>query len=327
VKELVTELALGLRQHVLPYLGDHAGRAHVRAGEGGDITFAIDTEAEAYLERFLAERAPELALYSEDRGLVLSGTPAGPEPADPLAHRQPHVLVVDPIDGTRPALAGFEAACVSVAVAALGDGDPSMADVELGAVVEIKSGSLFAAERGHGLEYRAADGAVAEISLSETTDLSRMFWTLGFRGRPAGPLVTVLEELIDTSSVGGAVFDLGSATFDLTRLVTGQLDAYLDVGTRIIEEAPTLRKRFEEVGGGAVLNNSPYDLAAAVLCVEEAGATVSDAHGGPLGDRPLLGSGHDYQMSCVAAANDALHGMILEALDRGFERLRPKALE
>ena len=60
-----------------------------------------------------------------------------------------------------------------------------------------------------------------------------MFWTLGFRGRPAIPLMTVLEELIDTSSVGGAVFDLGSATYDLTRIVTGQLDAYLDVGTRI----------------------------------------------------------------------------------------------
>ena len=105
------------------------------------------------------------------------------------------------------------------------------------------------------------------------------------------------------------------------------LDAYLDVGTRIIEEVPSLRERFEEVGGGAVLNNSPYDLAAAVLCVQEAGAVVSDAHGAPLTDRPLLGSGHDYQMSCVAAANETLHALILEALERGFDRLRPKTLE
>jgi myo-inositol-1(or 4)-monophosphatase len=133
--------------------------------------------------------------------------------------------------------------------------------------------------------------------------------------------VTVLEELIDASSVGGAVFDLGSASYDLTRLVTGQLDAYLDVGTRIIDEVPGLRGRFEEVGGGAVLNNSPYDLAAAVLCAEEGGAVVTDAHGSSLAERPLLGSGHDYQMSCVAAVGDALHGAILEALDRGFDRL------
>ena len=196
-----------------------------------------------------------------------------------------------------------------------------MADVEIGVVVEIKSGAIFTAERGRGVEIRAPDGETRETTLSETADISRMFWTLGFRGRPALPLVTVLEELIDTSSVGGAVFDLGSATYDLTRLLTGQLDAYLDVGSRIIDEVPALRGRFEEVGGGAVLNNSPYDLAAAVLCVEEAGAVVSDAGGAPLTDRPLLGSGHDYQMSCVAAANERLHALILEVLEEGFARL------
>jgi myo-inositol-1(or 4)-monophosphatase len=306
----VIELGLGLREHVLPFLGAHAGRAHVKAGAGGDVTFAIDSEAEEYLESFLAERAPEVAFYSEDRGLV-----------EPDGSAQ-WVLVVDPIDGTRPALAGFESSCVSVAAAPLGDGDPSMADVELGVIAEIKNGALFVAERGKGIELRAPRDGTSSVSLSQTTDLSKLFWTLGFRGRPAIPLVTVLEELIDASSVGGAVFDLGSATYDLTRIVTGQLDAYLDVGTRIVEEAPALRERFEEVGGGAVLNNSPYDLAAAVLCVEEAGAVVTDAHGGSLAARPLLGSGHDFQMSCVAAANESLHARILEVLERGFERVR-----
>jgi myo-inositol-1(or 4)-monophosphatase len=307
MRELVTELALGLRDHVLPQLGAHAGRAHVHAGAGGDVTFEIDREAEAFLKRFLAEHGSNVAFYSEDLGLV-----------KPDAGSPSYVLIVDPIDGTRPALAGFEASCVSVAGAPLGDGEPRMADVELGIVVEIKSGTVFTAERGRGLEVRGDSGGVA---LSENTDLSRMFWTLGFRGRPALPLVTVLEELIDASSVGGAVFDLGSACYDLTRIVTGQLDAYLDVGTRIIEEVPALGERFREVGGGAVLNNSPYDLAAAVLCVEEAGGVVSDAHGRSLADRPLLGSGHDYQMSCVAAANETLHGRLLEALERGCRRL------
>ena len=70
MRELVAELALGLREHVLPQLGSHAGRAHLQAGIGGDVTFAIDEEAEAYLERFLAEQAPDVAYYSEDRGLV-----------------------------------------------------------------------------------------------------------------------------------------------------------------------------------------------------------------------------------------------------------------
>ena len=38
-----------------------------------------------------------------------------------------------------------------------------------------------------------------------------MFWTYGFRGRPARPMVEVLGDLIDASSVGGASFELGSA--------------------------------------------------------------------------------------------------------------------
>jgi myo-inositol-1(or 4)-monophosphatase len=311
MRDLLVELALGLRNHVLPFLGSHAGREHVQAGAGGDVTFAIDEEAEAWLERFLAERAPSLAFYSEDRGLV---TPASGKPDT--------VLVVDPIDGTRPAMAGLECCCVSVAAAPLGDGNPTMGDVRTACIAEIKNGGLFVAERGKGLEIRSAVGSRQAAALSSNTDVSRMFWTLGFRGRPAVPLITVLGYLIDASSVGGAVFDLGSATFDMTRILTGQLDGYVDVGSRMIEEVPALAAEFEEVGGGAVLNNSPYDLAAAVLCLTEAGAIVTDARGESLASRPVLGSGHEFQMSCVAAANPALHFQILEELERGFVRLR-----
>src|SRR5438552_14147154 len=114
LRELVTELALGLRAHVLPHLGTHAARAHVRAGAGGDVTFEIDRHAEAYLESFLAERAPEVAYYSEDRGLVLPGTAHPPQPDHLLADR-PYVLLVDPLDGTRPPPAGFEPSCVPLA--------------------------------------------------------------------------------------------------------------------------------------------------------------------------------------------------------------------
>jgi myo-inositol-1(or 4)-monophosphatase len=312
VRELVTELAAGLREHVLPHLGSHAGRAHLPAGAGGDVTFAIDAEAEAFLERFLAEHSANVAYYSEDRGLV--GAPGAQS-----------VLLVDPIDGTRPAMAGLESCCVAVAAAPLADVQPTMGDVDVGCVVEIKSGTTFVAERGRGVEVLSADRRLPTADLSSNADVSRMFWTLGFRGRPAAPLTTVLEEMIDASSVGGAVFDLGSAAFDITRIVTGQLDAYLDVGSRMIDEVPALRPRFEQVGGGAVLNNSPYDLAAAVLCVEEAGGVVSDAHGEPLAGRRLLGSGHEFQMSCVAAANPRLHQAIMELLERGFARLRGSA--
>ena len=299
--ELVLELAAALRDEIAPELGDHAGRAHSGAGKGGDITFAIDERAEAFMESFVAKHAPDVAFYSEDRGLVAPH------------ERANWVLVVDPIDGTRPAMAGLEAACVSVASARLdAERQARMGDVVTGCVVEIKSGRTFVAERGGGLEPRP--------SLSSTRELSRMFWAYGLRGRPVRVIAEVLGELIDASSVGGATFDLGSATYDMTRIVTGQLDAYIEPGPRIVSDVAGMREEFERVGDGAVLNNSPYDLAAAALILEEAGAVVTDAYGVPLAERALLGSGAEFQISCVAAANRELHEAILRELDLGIER-------
>ena len=148
-----------------------------------------------------------------------------------------------------------------------------------------------------------------------------MFWAYGLRGRPVRAIAEVIGDLIDASSVGGGTFDLGSASYDMTRIVTGQLDAYVEPGPRIVADVPGMREEFERVGGGAVLNNSPYDLAAAALILEEAGAVVTDAYGEPLAERPMLGSGAEYQLSCVAAANQELHEAILRELDAGIERL------
>jgi myo-inositol-1(or 4)-monophosphatase len=300
---LVRDLAVRLRGVVLPELGSHAGRAYAGDATGGDITFQVDEVAERSLAEFLAERAPRVAFYSEDRGLVAPDDAA-------------EVLVVDPIDGTRPALAGLESACVAVALAPLGDGEPTMADVTAASVVEIKSGDCFVAARGQGLLESTRPAA-----LSPTTDPRRMFWSYGFRGRPVRPTAEVLAELIDGSSVRGGTFELGSQAFSMTRVVTGQLDAVIEVGSRMIDEVPGLRAEFERVGDGQVLNNSPYDIAAPWLCLTEAGGMVSDGWGRPLDDRRLLGSGHEFQMSSISAANAELHSRLVAEVDAGISRL------
>jgi len=334
LRSLVRELALGVRAAVLPRLGAHSGRAHGdEQAAGGDVTFDIDATTEVALAELMARAGQGVAFFSEHRGLVLpdaidgaggvqvavSRETASAEVTRPDAHAVPRdppaVLVVDPIDGTRPALAGLESCCVSVAAAPLREG-VTMGEVELGCVVEIPAGTVFRAERGRGLVEgpRAAGPA--------TDRIERMLWTYGLRGRPARATTEVLAELIDRSSVGGGAFELGSAAYDLTRVLTGQLDAYVEPGPRLVEQVPGLRREFERVGGGAVLNNTPYDLAGAWLCLVEAGATVTDATGRPLDDRPLLGSGADFQMSDVASASPELHARILAALDRGTERVR-----
>ena len=297
------ELAQTLRARVLPELGSVRGRAFTAAGAGGDLTFAVDELAEVALGEFLAERAPRLAFYSEDRGLVAPGDATD-------------VLVVDPIDGTRPAIAGLESACVAVALAPLGDGEPRMADLELGCVVEIKSGDWFLAQRGHGLQ------SSRRIAPSAATDVAQMFWGYGFRGRPVRATVEVIGDLIDASSVAGGTFELGSQAFAMTRIATGQFDAVIEVGSRLIDDVPGMREEFERVGRGEVLNNSPYDLAAPWLCLSEAGGIVSDGWGRPLGDRLLLGSGHEFQMSSISACTRTLHETLVRSVDEGIDRLR-----
>jgi myo-inositol-1(or 4)-monophosphatase len=297
---MVLELALAVRERVVPLLGAHEGRSRAGEGAGGDITFAIDSLAETAVEELVPSG---MAFYSEDRGLV------APDHAT-------EVLVVDPIDGTRPALAGLESACVAVALAPLGDGDPAMRDVCAACVVEIKSGDLFLAARGQGLVE-----STRPARLSPNVDPRRMFWSYGFRGRPVRPTTEVLAELIDGSSVRGGTFELGSQAFSMTRVVTGQLDAVIEVGSRMIDEVPALRGEFERVGDGQVLNNSPYDLAAPWLCLTAVGGVVSDGWGRPLDDRRLLGSGHEFQMSSISAANSELHTRLVAEVDAGIGRL------
>ena len=297
------DLATGLRSAVLPELGSQAGRSVAGDGAGGDVTFAVDALAESFLSEFVATRAPSMGVYSEDRGLV-----APPDAVD--------VLIVDPIDGTRPAMAGLESACVAVALAPIGDGEPTMADVQIGCVVEIKSGDWYLAVRGAGVESTRA------VRLSSLADVGRMFWGYGFRGRPVRPSVEVLGDLIDASSVGGGTFELGSQAFAMTRIVTGQFDAVIEVGSRLVDEVPGMREEFERVGGGHVLNNSPYDLAAPWLCLTEAGGVVSDGWGEPLDRCRLLGTGHEFQMSSISASNVRLHAQLVRAVDSGVERLR-----
>jgi myo-inositol-1(or 4)-monophosphatase len=306
VERLVLAIAAQVRNAVAPSLGTAHAREGVGVAPGGDVTMAIDEIAEAVVETCCAA-AGDIGFYSEDRGYVEFGSPRA-------------ILVVDPIDGTRPAAAGLESCCVSIGVV-----PPSLSatlgDVEFGVVHEIKTGDRFVAQRGAGARIERADGSAVSIALSTNVDLGALFWTAGLRGRPSLPLAIVLEDLVDRSSMRGGFFDLGSATFNMTRIVTGQLDAYVDVGRRIVDEYPTTEPRFREVGDGAVCTNFPYDVAAAALIVAEAGGVVTRADGTPVADHPAVGSGDGYGIAVVASASQPLHEALLAKVDDGMRRL------
>ena len=68
--------------------------------------------------------------------------------------------------------------------------------------------------------------------------------------------------LIDRSANPGGVFVFNSASYSISRIITGQLDAYVDIGNRLLKDHPGMRADFERVGNGHVLHLFPYDIGA-----------------------------------------------------------------
>jgi fructose-1,6-bisphosphatase/inositol monophosphatase family enzyme len=201
------DLAHRIRRAVVPLLGRPDSRRHAGTAPGGDTTYAIDEVAERVAEEAFADQE-DVAYFTEDAGLILRGRPDA-------------FFLVDPIDGTRPSTAGFETCCVTLAVAPHGTA-PDLGDVTYGCIVEITTGAGFDARRGAGAR---AEGR--SLAPSQAKELDGLFWAGGFRGQPAVPLAAVMAGIFDVAGARGAFYDQGSAAYSLSRLATGQLDAYV----------------------------------------------------------------------------------------------------
>ncbi len=159
--------------------------------------------------------------------------------------------LVDPIDGTVNYLYGIEAFAVSVAVVT---GDPAVAgrwQPLAGCVVAVSSGTTWTAGAGRGA-YR--DGVT--ITMPPPAALDQALVGTGFGYRPqrrrlqAEVLLEVLPRVRDVRRIG-------SAALDLCAVADGRLDAYYERGLH------------------------PWDLAAGMLLVSEAGGGVTGLRGTP----------------------------------------------
>ncbi|MFF9582865.1 inositol monophosphatase family protein [Streptomyces achromogenes] len=300
MKDYLLGLARLVCQEIVATGALAARRSPRGVSPGGDAQFGIDDVAEEAVWKYVVERNVPLAVFSEDRELRTHGT----------APR--YLLVVDPVDGTRPAAAGLESATVSLAVAPFTD-RPTIADVRYALLMEWRTGAWLYGERDRpGLLTGGYDHPVP--APTSTTELSRMFWSLEFNGHPARLMTEAYGHLIDRSANTGGVFVFNSATYSLAKLITGQLDAYVDIGNRLLRDDPALLDEFRRAGNGRVLHLFPYDIAAAVFLAEKAGITVTDAYGKSLGDTVLTDLGVANQRSCVAASTPRLHRALLDAI-------------
>jgi myo-inositol-1(or 4)-monophosphatase len=175
--------------------------------------------------------------------------------------------IIDPLDGTTNYAHGYPVFCVSVALEHEGR-------VVLGVVYDPTRDELFAAERGQGatLNGRA-------LRVSETDELNGALLCTGFPYdvRDRGDFARHFRNFIMRAQ---SVRRDGAAALDLAYVAAGRFDAFYEEGLR------------------------PWDVAAGVLLVEEAGGRVTHYDGSPF----------DIYTPPLAVSNGLIHEAMLEVL-------------
>jgi myo-inositol-1(or 4)-monophosphatase len=298
MKNELIELANEVRKAVLPELKNNK-REIIRRQYCGDPHFKIDEIAEQTVERVLKTWSLPIAYFSEDRGLVF------------LSKNPKYILIIDPIDGTRPAMANFESCCFSIAVAPYSE-HPLFGEITNALVLELKSGEYFYADAN---EPEITSSTLRLPFLSNKINPESMFWSIELTAHPIKQISRVCGNLIDNSVTSGAVFVFTSSSYSLTRIITGQLDSHVDVGHRIVQDNPELIEEFLNVGHGKIVTLFPYDIAAAAFILIKVGGVVTDAYGQSLDNMPLItDKSLKEQCSIIAASNSSLHEKIMGGL-------------
>jgi myo-inositol-1(or 4)-monophosphatase len=232
-----------------------------------------------------ADHASEAAVVAEIR----RGFPHHPilaEEGGALDGSSEHEWVIDPLDGTTNFLQGLPVFCVSVACRRGGE-------LLAGAVFEPLSGRMFAAARGRGATL---DGA--PIRVSGHSGLGGAFLATGYPFRAHGALDRYLGAFREIFLQARAIRRCGAAALDLAHTAAGIYDGFFE------------------------FRLSPWDLAAGVLLIREAGGVVTDLDGG----QGFLESGN------VVAGGPGVHPDLRSAVARhadeaALARLTPKLEE
>lgn len=184
------------------------------------------------------------------------------------------VFVVDPLDGTTNFLHGFPAYAVSIG--AMVDGS-----LAAGAILNIPYGDLYTATLGGGA-FRNGE----PIHVSSIDRPSRAMVGTGFPFKNLEFLDRYVQQFERITRAQSGVRRAGSAALDLAWLAAGIFDAFWE------------------------LRLAPWDIAAGLLLVREAGGRVTDLEGRDI--NPVSGP--------VVGSNGILHEWLLEILNKDVRR-------
>jgi myo-inositol-1(or 4)-monophosphatase len=171
---------------------------------------------------------------------------------------------VDPLDGTTNFAHGFPFFNVTLGLERAGE-------MVCGCIFDPVRGEMFSSERGAGAWLNNR-----RIRVSQAARVEDCLVATGFPSRKRHQNVNV-HFYYQMAMFSHGVRRAGSAALDLAYVASGRLDAFWE------------------------FKLNPWDIAAGVLLVREAGGAVSDMHGGPL----ALAGPH------VLADNGAVHSEVL----------------
>jgi myo-inositol-1(or 4)-monophosphatase len=178
------------------------------------------------------------------------------------------VFVADPLDGTTNFLHGFP--WYAVSVAALVDGE-----IQAGAIINAATGALFTATLGGGARL-----AGAPISVSANSEPSRALIATGFPFKGDEDIARYLAMLPGVMRGTAGLRRAGAAALDLADVACGRFEAFFE------------------------LRLAPWDIAAGILMIREAGGVVTTLDGSPA----------RVTHTSVLAGNPAMHEWLLEML-------------
>ncbi len=185
---------------------------------------------------------------------------------------------IDPLDGTTNYIHAFPIFAVSIALE-----EPKDDELVLGVTFDPMRDELFNAVRGEGAFLNGRP-----IRVSTTSDRMKTFFVTGFPFRSKKYLDDYLKTFRYFFIHARGIRRAGSATLDMAYVAAGRADAFWE------------------------LTLSPWDMAAGVVLIEEAGGKVTDFFGG----RESLENGH------IVASNGKFHEWMCENIQNVFPKGR-----
>jgi myo-inositol-1(or 4)-monophosphatase len=176
------------------------------------------------------------------------------------------LFIADPLDGTTNFLHGFP--WYAVSIAALVDGE-----LAAGVVLNVANGELFSATAGGGARL-----AGQPIAVSPITEPSRALVSTGFPFKDPSVVDEYLRMLPAIMTGTSGIRRPGAAALDLADVACGRVEAFWE------------------------LMLAPWDIAAGVLLIREAGGIVTDLSGAP----------SRVEHTGLVAGNAAMHAWLLE---------------